>query len=47
MWFVDRESGYRSASVIGPRLVADDPAASELDRLVAAFGRDPGQDGAG
>jgi uncharacterized protein (TIGR03086 family) len=44
-WFVDREAGYRSAGAIGPRLVAQDPAASEQDRLVAAFGRDPGTGG--
>jgi uncharacterized protein (TIGR03086 family) len=42
VWFVDREAGYRSGGAIGPRLVADDPAAAEQDRLIAAFGRDPG-----
>jgi uncharacterized protein (TIGR03086 family) len=42
VWFADREAGYRSAGAIGPRLAADDPEASEQDRLIAAFGRDPG-----
>jgi hypothetical protein len=41
-WFADREESYRVAGVIGPRLVAEDPAASEQDRLIVAFGRDPG-----
>jgi uncharacterized protein (TIGR03086 family) len=42
-WFVDREEMYRAGGATGPRLVADDPAAGEQDRLIAAFGRDPGQ----
>jgi uncharacterized protein (TIGR03086 family) len=41
-WFADREDAYRAGGATGPRLVADDPAASEQDRLIAAFGRDPG-----
>jgi len=38
-WFADREAGYRSSGVIGPRdrAFSDDPQ----DRLLAAFGRDP------
>ncbi len=40
-WFADREEGYRTSGAIGPRLVADDPAVPEQDRLIAAFGRDP------
>ena len=43
VWFADQEDGYRASGVIGPRLVADDPAAAEQDRLIAAFGRDPGR----
>jgi uncharacterized protein (TIGR03086 family) len=42
-WFADREDMYRAGGAIGPRLVPDDPAASEQDRLIAAFGRDPGR----
>jgi uncharacterized protein (TIGR03086 family) len=39
-WFAEREDMYRSSGVIGPRVEV--PAgASEQDRLVAAFGRDP------
>jgi uncharacterized protein (TIGR03086 family) len=45
VWFTDREAGYRAAGAIGPRTVADDPAASQQDRLIAAFGRDPGAGG--
>jgi uncharacterized protein (TIGR03086 family) len=41
VWFADREGGYRAVGAIGPRMVADDPGASEQDRLIAAFGRDP------
>ncbi len=39
-WFVDRESLYRESGVIGPRVASasDDPQ----DRLIGAFGRDPG-----
>jgi len=41
-WFASNEEAYRSAGAIGPRteLPAD---ASEQDRLLAAFGRDPNQ----
>jgi uncharacterized protein (TIGR03086 family) len=40
-WFADREDLYRAAGAIGERVaVADD--ASPQDRLLAAFGRDPG-----
>jgi uncharacterized protein (TIGR03086 family) len=39
-WFAGQEEGYRSSGAIGPRV--DVPAhASEQDRLLAAFGRDP------
>jgi uncharacterized protein (TIGR03086 family) len=39
-WFVDREKMYRAGGAIGPRVPvpSDDPQ----DRLLAAFGRDPG-----
>ena len=39
-WFADHEPLYRSTDVIGPRVTtdSDDPQ----DRLIAAFGRDPG-----
>ncbi len=39
-WFAERESMYRAGGAIGPRVRAasDDPQ----DRLLAAFGRDPG-----
>jgi uncharacterized protein (TIGR03086 family) len=39
-WFADREKMYRDGGAIGPRvpLPSDDPQ----DRLLAAFGRDPG-----
>lgn len=39
-WFADREAMYRQGGVIGPREAAssDDP----MERLVGAFGRDPG-----
>jgi uncharacterized protein (TIGR03086 family) len=39
-WFDDREELYRGAGIIAPRV--DLPAdASDQDRLLAAFGRDP------
>jgi uncharacterized protein (TIGR03086 family) len=41
VWFTGAEAAYRSAGSIGPRaLVPDD--ANEQDRLIAAYGRDPG-----
>lgn len=40
-WFVDRVSTYRTDGLVEPG-VRVPPDASELDRLVAAFGRDPG-----
>jgi uncharacterized protein (TIGR03086 family) len=41
-WFADREAAYRSGGSIGPRV--DVPAdASDQDKLLAAFGRDPAQ----
>ena len=39
-WFAGQEAGYRSSGAIGPRVDVD-PDASEQDRLLAAFGRDP------
>jgi uncharacterized protein (TIGR03086 family) len=40
-WFTDHEDLYRSVGAIGPRVEV--PAdAGEQDRLIAAFGRDPG-----
>jgi uncharacterized protein (TIGR03086 family) len=43
-WFASNEEAYRSSGAIGPR--AELPAgASEQDRLLAAFGRDPNQAG--
>ena len=43
-WFASNEEAYRSAGAIGPR--AELPAdASDEDRLLAAFGRDPNQAG--
>lgn len=39
-WFDDREKLYRDAGAIGPR-VEQPPEASEQDRLLGAFGRDP------
>lgn len=39
-WFVPRERAYRESGAIGPRV--DVPAsASEQDRLIGAFGRNP------
>jgi hypothetical protein len=40
-WFADRVSMYRTAGLI-ESAVPVPPDASEQDRLVAAFGRDPG-----
>jgi len=40
-WFAERERIYRSSGAIGPRMPVPDDA-DEQDRLIAAFGRDPG-----
>jgi hypothetical protein len=41
-WFANREEMYRAGGAIGARV--DLPAdASDQDRLLAAFGRDPNQ----
>jgi len=42
-WYSDREEIYRSSGSVGPR-VALPEGASEQDRLLAAFGRDPNAD---
>ena len=39
-WFAGEEESYRKAGTIGPRVELG-PDASEQDRLLAAFGRDP------
>ena len=39
-WFADREELYRSAGAVGPRVDVGE-GASDIDTLVAAFGRDP------
>jgi uncharacterized protein (TIGR03086 family) len=39
-WFDDREDLYRQAGAIGPAVQVG-PDASDTDRLVARFGRDP------
>jgi uncharacterized protein (TIGR03086 family) len=39
-WFGDREQGYRSSGAIGPAVPVP-PDATDQDRLIAAFGRDP------
>ena len=39
-WFAGVEDAYRSGGAIGPR-VGVPPDASEQDRLIAGFGRDP------
>lgn len=39
-WFTRHEQSYRDGGLIGPR-VAVGSGASEQDRLIAAFGRDP------
>jgi uncharacterized protein (TIGR03086 family) len=41
-WFTAREDLYRSSGAIGPRVQLE-PLASDQDRLLAAFGRDPRQ----
>jgi uncharacterized protein (TIGR03086 family) len=41
-WFADREEMYRAGGAIGPRVALPDDA-SDQDRLLAAFGRDPNQ----
>jgi uncharacterized protein (TIGR03086 family) len=40
-WFADREELYRQAGAIGPRVELPDGASAQ-DRLIAAFGRNPG-----
>ena len=40
-WFAGRQQMYRDAGIIGPPVPLDD-AATDSDRLLAAFGRDPG-----
>jgi uncharacterized protein (TIGR03086 family) len=40
-WFTDHEDLYRAAGAIGPRVDVT-PDADEQDRLLAAWGRDPG-----
>jgi uncharacterized protein (TIGR03086 family) len=39
-WFADREQSYRDAGSIGPRVKLGS-SASDQDRLIATFGRDP------
>ncbi|HEX6870788.1 MAG TPA: TIGR03086 family metal-binding protein [Micromonosporaceae bacterium] len=39
-WYADREDAYRGTGMIGPRVPLP-PDASEQDRLLARFGRDP------
>ncbi|HVM14469.1 MAG TPA: TIGR03086 family metal-binding protein [Egibacteraceae bacterium] len=41
-WFAERESAWRQAGVIGPRLVVSDDADAQT-RLLAAFGRSADQ----
>jgi uncharacterized protein (TIGR03086 family) len=40
-WFGDNEEGYRRSGAIAERVEVG-PDASDQDRLIAAFGRDPG-----
>lgn len=40
VWFTDAERVYREAGSIGPRVAVPEDA-TEQDRLLAAFGRDP------
>jgi uncharacterized protein (TIGR03086 family) len=40
-WFTDREDMYRAGGAIGPRVPVPEEASTQ-DRLIAAFGRDPG-----
>ena len=40
-WFAGQEEGYRAAGAIAARADVP-PDASAQDRLIAAFGRDPG-----
>jgi uncharacterized protein (TIGR03086 family) len=40
-WFTGREGMYRAGGAIGPRVPVPEPASAQ-DRLIAAFGRDPG-----
>ncbi len=39
-WYSDREEMYRDSGSVGPRVAVPDNA-SDQDRLLAAFGRDP------
>jgi len=39
-WFADREEGYRASGAIGPAVTVP-PDATDAERLIAAFGRDP------
>src|SRR5262245_51889238 len=39
-WYADREEMYRSSGSVGPRVTLPE-GASDQDRLLAAFGRDP------
>jgi uncharacterized protein (TIGR03086 family) len=41
-WFAEREEIYRAGGVIGPRVEVG-PEATDADRLLAGFGRDPRQ----
>jgi uncharacterized protein (TIGR03086 family) len=41
-WFAEREELYRAGGAIGPRVEVG-PEASDADRLLAGFGRDPHQ----
>jgi uncharacterized protein (TIGR03086 family) len=40
-WFAGRDDAYRAGGVIGPRVPVPETAGDQ-DRLIAAFGRDPG-----
>jgi uncharacterized protein (TIGR03086 family) len=40
-WYADQEDAYRSSGAVGPR-VSVPSSAGEQDRLIGAFGRDPG-----
>jgi len=40
-WYADNEDGYRSSGAVAARVPVPD-SASEQDRLIGAFGRDPG-----
>lgn len=40
-WFTDREESYRASGIIADRVPVDETA-DQQDKLIAAFGRDPG-----